>query len=159
AGVEAPAGLDAFLRTAFEARRVDFTPGGPGRYTERDGRAVVEKWRQRFTPEEVALIRRETEELAAAFGYDETHWTDLPAGGRCHAGLAVASRRIATSLGGGDGTRAVRCRPSRTLAQAVLFGCAAVRAARPRSSRRPRCRAGRLRLPPLGQLLCLHGVL
>ena len=81
AGVDAPAGLDAFLRNAFEARRVDFTPGGPGRYTERDGRAVVEKWRQRLTPEEVALIRRETEELAAAFGYDETHWTDLPARG------------------------------------------------------------------------------
>ena len=73
AAVAIPPDLDRFLAKAFGASAIDHE-GGDAQYTQRDGRAVLDKWRQRLTPEEQALIRRETEELASVFGYREQDW-------------------------------------------------------------------------------------
>jgi hypothetical protein len=78
AGVEAPAGLERFLARAYGGGGVDHTVGGSD-YLRRDGPGLLQKWRQRLTGEEQAFVRRETEELAAAFGYEKADWDGFPA--------------------------------------------------------------------------------
>lgn len=79
AGVEVPATLGEVLTRTMGGSAVDFRPGGFDDYLARDGEAVLAKWRTRVSAEELALIRRETEGLAAMFGYGPQDWGD-PAG-------------------------------------------------------------------------------
>lgn len=78
AGVEVPAGLDRFLADMFGGGRIDHTVGGAD-YVQRDGQAVVDKWRDRLTADEQSYVRRATEELAASFGYGKAAWEGVPA--------------------------------------------------------------------------------
>ena len=48
-------------------------------YLRRDGAGLLHKWRERLEPVEQAFIRRETEALAAEFGYGSADWEWVPA--------------------------------------------------------------------------------
>jgi hypothetical protein len=73
-----PAGIDRFLAASFGGGAVDHTVGGSD-YSRRDGRGVLQKWRERLSGAEQALIRIETEELAQSLGYGKADWEGVPA--------------------------------------------------------------------------------
>lgn len=73
AGVPVPEGLDARLAQSFSLFGHVDRYNGPD-YTHRNGEAVLNKWRTRLGAEDVARIRRATEELAERFGYTPQDW-------------------------------------------------------------------------------------
>lgn len=68
-----PPRIDRFLQRSFDNSRIDFERGR-GSYVRRDARGVLTKWRERMNPADQALIRSQTEELAARFGYGADDW-------------------------------------------------------------------------------------
>jgi hypothetical protein len=71
AGGTKSAATRRFLRHNFTAEAGE---GDPASYIRRDPQMAMTKWRSRLSSEEIALVRSLTEEIAAAFGYDEASW-------------------------------------------------------------------------------------
>lgn len=72
-GVANPPPMDAFIASHFSHSDVD-NRAGQGDYVRRDAQAVLRKWRERVPVADQQLIRRETGELAARFGYTDADW-------------------------------------------------------------------------------------
>ena len=71
AGGTVSAATRRFLQHNFA---VEAGESDPASYIRRDPQIAMSKWRSRLSGEEIALVRRITEETAVAFGYDEASW-------------------------------------------------------------------------------------
>lgn len=72
AGATRTPAVDRFATGNLGAEASDHSQGGS--YIRRDGQAVLGKWRQRLSRDEVGVIRTATGELAARYGYAEADW-------------------------------------------------------------------------------------
>lgn len=65
-------GVEAFLAKNLSSTQQDFRQHGS--YIQRDAHATLHKWKARLSHDEVAIIRAETEEVAAKLGYGTQNW-------------------------------------------------------------------------------------
>lgn len=63
---------EAFLAKNLSADRQDFRQNGS--YIQRDAYATLNKWKNRLSPEDVAVIRSQTEDIAATLGFCAKSW-------------------------------------------------------------------------------------